>query len=62
MPPSSPIATDRAIALQANATSKINELKSPLDPGKRRRSSIKYWVRVVRFLSGIGLSLYIYSD
>ena len=56
------MATDRAIALQANATSKINELKSPLDPGKRRRSSIKYWVKVVRFLSGIGLSLYIYTD
>jgi len=45
-PSSAPKATERAIALQASATSSSSALKSPLALGKRRRCSIRYCVRV----------------
>ncbi len=45
---SAPQATLRAIDLQASATFRIRLLKSPLACGKRRRSSIRNWVRVRR--------------
>src|SRR5207244_2847148 len=47
-PPSAPNATEREIALQASATFSIRPLKSPLALGKRRRSSIRNRVNVVR--------------
>src|SRR5207247_5908235 len=40
--------TTREIALHASATSRISAFNSPLAPGWRRRSSIRYWVSVVR--------------
>ena len=47
-PPSAPWPTTREIALHASATSRISAFNSPLAPGWRRRSSIRYWVSVVR--------------
>ena len=51
--PKAPKATERAMALQAMATSRISAFSSPLAPGKRRRCSMRYCVRVRRLESGM---------
>src|SRR5512139_2081335 len=55
--PSSPKETARPIALAASATSRISAFSAPLAPGKRERCSIRYWVSVRRFDSGMSFSL-----